>query len=153
MKEREREREREREGEREGGRERGREREREGERGGGRERGREREREGESERERERERETNWLTSRKHENLIFVRERDKFHFCELKFNHGDFIDRSQNEVFADCRSIDRSMRDDQINDSIMIAQPWLSPYSKRDKYFYPEDKSQQSGDCSYSHNK
>ena len=39
----------------------------------------EREREGESEREREgeseRERETNWLTSRKHENLIFVRER------------------------------------------------------------------------------
>ena len=46
------------------------------------ERGRERERE--REKERERKRETNWLTSRKHENLIFVREkeRDKFNFCE-----------------------------------------------------------------------
>ena len=41
------------------------------------EREREGEREGESERERERERETNWLTSRKHENLIFVRERER----------------------------------------------------------------------------
>ena len=38
------------------------------------ERGRERERE--RERKRERERETIWLTSRKHENLIFVRERE-----------------------------------------------------------------------------
>ena len=54
------------------------------------------------------------------------RERDKFNFSELKLNHGDFIDRSQNEVFADRRSIDRLMSDDQIGDSIMIAQPCLA---------------------------
>ena len=50
----------------------------------------------------------------------------KFNFCELKLDHDDFIDRSQNEVFADRRSIDRSMSDDQIGDSIMIAQPCQS---------------------------
>ena len=94
----------------------------------------EREREGESEREKERERErererkTHWLTSRKHENLIFVRERerDKFNFCELKFDHGDFIDRSSIDHKMKFLLIaDRSMRDDQIGDSIMIAQPCL----------------------------
>ena len=50
----------------------------------------------------------------------------EFNLCELKLDHGDFIDRSQNENFADRRSsIDRSMSDDQIGNSIMIAQPCL----------------------------
>ena len=52
----------------------------------------------------------------------------KLNFCELKLDHGDFIDRSSIDhktkflLIAD-RSIDRS--DDQIGDSIMIAQPWI----------------------------
>ena len=31
----------------------------------------------------------------------------KLNFCELKLNHGDFTDRSKNEVFVDRQSIDR----------------------------------------------
>ena len=55
----------------------------------------------------------------------------KFNFCELKLDHDDFIDRSSIDhkmkfsLIAD-RSIDRSMSDDQIGDSIMIAQPCQS---------------------------
>ena len=89
-----------REREREGGRERGRDRER----------GREGEREGEREREREREKLVNFEKTRK--SNFRERERDKFNFCELKFDHGDFIDRSSIDhkmkflLIAD-RSIDR----------------------------------------------
>ena len=71
------------------------------------------------ERERERDKLVNFQKTRK--SNFRERERDKFNFCELNFDHGDFIDRSQNEVFADPRSIDR-LRDDQFGDTIMIAQ-------------------------------
>ena len=50
-------------------------------------------------------------------------------FHQSRRFHRSIINRSQNQVFSDRRSIDRSMRDDQIGDSIMIAQPCVSQSS------------------------
>ena len=49
----------------------------------------------------------------------------EFNLCELKLDHGDFIDRSLIDHKMKFLPVaDRSMSDDQIGDSIMIAQPW-----------------------------
>ena len=69
----------------------------------------------------------------------------KFNFYKLKLDHGDFIDRSSIDhkikfsLIAD-RSIDRSMSDDQIGDSIMIAQPCLGVEFLRERQIERETR-------------
>ena len=49
----------------------------------------------------------------------------EFNLCELKLDHGYFIDQSSIDDKMKFSPIDRSMSEDQIGHSIMIAQPCL----------------------------